>query len=154
MATQTGVADRMFRALAEAGINILAITTSQIKISVLVKREQAMQALRAVHSEFELEKPPSERASFGEKHVTPKNQSPVDIVARLQRMENLTIENVELDESQGRVTISQVPDKPGIAAAVFEAVAAQDIMVDMIVQGTGRDGSANLSFTVPQESVT
>ncbi|HEX2477517.1 MAG TPA: aspartate kinase, partial [Lacipirellulaceae bacterium] len=41
MATQTGVADRMFRALAEAGINIEAITTSEIKVSVLVKREQA-----------------------------------------------------------------------------------------------------------------
>jgi aspartate kinase len=154
MATQTGVADRMFRALAEAGINILAITTSQIKISALVKREQAMQALRAVHSEFELEKPPGERATFGDKHTGPLAQSPVDIVARLQRMENLTIEHVQLDDSQGRITISQVPDKPGIAAEVFEAVAAEDIMVDMIVQGTGRDGLANLSFTVPKQSVT
>ena len=67
MATQTGVADRMFRALADEAINILAITTSQIKISVLVPREQAMKALRAVHSEFELEKPPGDRAAFGRK---------------------------------------------------------------------------------------
>ena len=49
MATQTGVADRMFRALADEGINIEAITTSEIKVSVLVKREQALAALRAVH---------------------------------------------------------------------------------------------------------
>ena len=58
MATQTGVADRMFRALADEGINIQAITTSEIKISVLVKREQALAALRAVHGEFELDQPP------------------------------------------------------------------------------------------------
>ena len=58
MATQTGVADRMFRALADAKINIEAITTSEIKISVLVKREQALAALRAVHSEFELDRKP------------------------------------------------------------------------------------------------
>ena len=49
MATQTGVAERMFRALADAGINILMITTSEIKISVLVARDQAPAALRTVH---------------------------------------------------------------------------------------------------------
>ena len=64
MATQTGVADRMFRALADAGINIQAITTSEIKISVLVKREQALAALRAVHDEFELDKPPQDRVAL------------------------------------------------------------------------------------------
>ena len=40
----------MFWALADAKINIKAITTSEIKVSVLVKREQALAALRAVHS--------------------------------------------------------------------------------------------------------
>jgi aspartate kinase len=153
MATQTGVADRMFRALADEKINILAITTSQIKISALVRREQAMQALRAVHSEFELEKPPGDRAAFGNKPTAIPQPNPVDIVSRLQRMEDLTIETIQLDETQGRITIAQVPDKPGIAAEVFEAVAAEDIMVDMIVQGTGRNGEANLSFTVPKQSV-
>ena len=52
MATQTGVAERMFRALAERGINILMITTSEIKISVLVAREYALEALRTVHEAF------------------------------------------------------------------------------------------------------
>ncbi len=45
MATQSGVADRMFRALADEGINIEAITTSEIKISCLVKQEQGIEAL-------------------------------------------------------------------------------------------------------------
>jgi aspartate kinase len=153
MATQTGVADRMFRALAEEQINILAITTSQIKISALVRREHAMPALRAVHSEFELEKPPHDRSQFGAKVPASSSQSAVDVVARLQRMEDLTIEDVQLDETQGRVTISQVPDQPGIAAEVFEAVASEDIIVDMIVQGMSHQGEATLSFTVPRESV-
>jgi aspartate kinase len=153
MATQAGVADRMFRALAEAGINILAITTSQIKISVLVSRVQSLEALRAVHGEFELEKPPGDRSEFGAAPVKVERPSAVDIVARLQKMEELTIDNIRLDDSQARVTITQVPDKPGIAAAVFEAVASEEIMVDMIVQGTGHDGEAKLSFTVPHDSL-
>ena len=60
MAKQTGVAEKMFRALADAGINIQMITTSEIKISVLVSRDQSQQALRIVHQAFELEKPPAE----------------------------------------------------------------------------------------------
>ena len=42
MARQTGVADKMFRALADEGINIQMITTSEIKISVLVDRDSAL----------------------------------------------------------------------------------------------------------------
>ncbi len=58
MAKQTGVADKMFAALADAGINIQMITTSEIKISVLVERDQALNALRIVHRVFELDKEP------------------------------------------------------------------------------------------------
>jgi aspartate kinase len=153
MATQTGVADRMFRALAEAKVNIQAITTSQIKISCLVARAQGMEALRAVHDEFELEKPPQSRSSFGPAASKFDRPSPVDIVSRLQRMEELTIDGVKLDQTQGRVTVSKLPDRPGIAAALFEAVAAEGLLVDMIVQGAGRDGEATLSFTVPREAI-
>jgi aspartate kinase len=153
MATQTGVADRMFRALADAQVNIQAITTSQIKISCLVERAQGMAALRAVHDEFELEKPPGSRSNFGNGVKTVEPPSAVDIVSRLQRMEDLTIDDVKLDQSQGRVTIARLPDRPGIAAVLFEAIAAEGILVDMIVQGAGRDGVASLSFTVPRADV-
>jgi aspartate kinase len=153
MATQTGVADRMFRALADAQVNIQAITTSQIKISCLVERSQGMAALRAVHDEFELEKPPGSRSNFGNGVKTGAGSSPIDIVARLQRMEDLTIDDIRLDQTQGRVTISRLPDRPGIAAVLFEAVAAEGILVDMIVQGAGHDGIASLSFTVPRADV-
>jgi aspartate kinase len=43
-----------------------------------------------------------------------------------------------------------VPDRPGIAAAIFKAVAAEGIHVDMIVQNVSHDGRTDLSFTVPE----
>jgi aspartate kinase len=150
MARQTGVAERMFRALADAGVNIQMITTSEIKISVLVAREQAAAALRAVHQEFELDKAP---AIAAETQTVPKSgqSDAVAVVARLQKMEELAIDDIELDEAQARITVSGVSDQPGIAATIFEAVARGGIFVDMIVQSFGREGTAKLSFTVPQD---
>lgn len=153
MASQSGVADRMFRALAEENINIIAITTSDIKVSVLVTRERMTDALRAVHREFELDRPPQERAAFGEPTPPVKSADAVDVVDELQQMERLTIHGVELDTSQARATLTDVPDMPGIAANVFEAVAAEGIMVDMIVQSVGKEGHTNLSFTVAQKDL-
>ena len=150
MATQTGVAQQMFSALANEGVNILMITTSEIKISVLVASAQGLPALRTVHRTFHLEREP-ERLNPPVTQPKPAS-SAVDVVARLQRMEDLAIDDITLDESQARVTISGVPDSPGVAAKVFERVAAGGIFVDMIVQSCGLEGKANLSFTVPQSS--
>src|SRR5262249_58998955 len=58
MARQTGVAQKMFQALGDAKVNIETITTREIKISVLVSREQAAVALRAVHAAIGLDKEP------------------------------------------------------------------------------------------------
>ena len=55
MRSHTGVAHTMFRALAEAKININAITTSEIRISCLIARDQGEEALRAIHKAFGLE---------------------------------------------------------------------------------------------------
>jgi aspartate kinase len=150
MARQTGVAQKMFRALADAGVNILVITTSEIKISVLVARDQSQTALRIVHAAFDLAKEPAgingPRSAGPAAHAS----SEIEIVRRLQGMEDLTIDEVSLDESQGLVTIIDVPDRPGIAAGVFDEIAKAGVFVDMIVQSFGRDGQANISFTVPQ----
>jgi aspartate kinase len=157
MAKQTGVADKTFRALAEAGVNIQMITTSEIKISVLVSREESQKALRAVHQAFELDKPPIARAPFsGAKPEAPHGGTPEDVVARLQslNMEELTIDDITLDQAQARVTIRGVPDRPGIAARVFEEVAKAGIFVDMIVQNFDiQDGRVNLTFTVPADGL-
>ncbi len=54
-------------------------------------------------------------------------------------MEDLLIDDLALDESQARVTLSGVPDKPGVAAQIFEEIAGGGIVVDMIVQSVGRE---------------
>jgi aspartate kinase len=166
MARQTGVADKMFAVLGEAGINIQMITTSEIKISVLVDQDSALAGLRAVHQAFELEEEPvdsddtSESAPIGETpYVTPlKNRRDLsNLVERLQGvdMEELLLDDITLDEEQARITIAGVPDRPGVAASVFQGVADHGIFVDMIVQGSkGFQGQTALSFTVPAEQLT
>ena len=155
MARQTGVAEKMFRALADAGINIQMITTSEIKISVLVDRDQSQQALRIVHQAFALEKVPTTPIKPLERHTSATDAAAV--AERLQNisMEGLTIDDISLDPTQARVSISGVPNTPGIAAKVFEEIAAAGIFVDMIVQShPSTGGSAVLSFTVPQKQLT
>ncbi|MCL5103066.1 MAG: aspartate kinase [Armatimonadetes bacterium] len=56
MRSNPGYADKMFSALAADGINILSITTSEIRITCLIEREKVKQAVRALHKAFELEK--------------------------------------------------------------------------------------------------
>ncbi len=162
MARQTGVAQKMFRALADAGINIQMITTSEIKISVLVSREQAAEALRIVHHAFQLDQPLPETRPQMAMHTARNGEAAraeiaAAVVTRLQsmNMEELTIDDVSLDSSQARVTISGVPDKPGIAAKVFEDIASAGVFVDMIVQShPSVAGAATLSFTVPQNQLS
>jgi aspartate kinase len=151
MATQPGVAERMFRALAEKGINILMIATSEIKISVLVAREYAAEALRTVHQEFQLDQEPPAAARNGPSAPAQPNHN--EVVARMGKMEQLMIEEVRLDESQARVTVVGLPDIPGLAAQVFSEIAEAGVVLDMIVQNVGRQGHANISFTVPPKDL-
>jgi len=154
MADQSGVADRMFRALARKGINIGMITTGEIKISVLVDRDDAHEALRVVHREFELDRPPpAESVQEWDVEVHHFEAPAEEILARLQAMEDLTIDAIALDDAQARVTISHIPDRPGVAADCFDAIAGAGILVDMIVQSVGRDGHANLTFTVSRSDL-
>jgi len=54
------------------------------------------------------------------------------------------------DRNVAKVTLVEVPDKPGVAAAVFQPLADAGINVDMIVQNIGHGGATDLSFTIPQ----
>ncbi len=152
MATQTGVAETMFRTLAEKGINLLMITTSEIKISALVAREHGVEALRTVHEAFALSEEPQDDAGETAEMTGMGQQN--DDLARLHGMEDLIIDEISLDVSQARVTLSGVPDTPGLAAQVFDEIAEGGIVVDMIVQSIGREGHANLSFTMAKEDLS
>jgi aspartate kinase len=65
-------------------------------------------------------------------------------------MEDVVVTGVTHDRNQAKISILRVPDRPGIAAKVFGAVGAQNIVVDMIVQNISRDGHSDISFTVPR----
>ncbi len=65
-------------------------------------------------------------------------------------MEEPIISGVVTDTSESKVTIVAVPDRPGIAAALFEPLAAANVNVDMIVQNTSQDGTTDISFTMPK----
>jgi aspartate kinase len=54
------------------------------------------------------------------------------------------------DRNVAKVTLVEVPDRPGVAAHVFEPLAEAGINVDMIVQNVGHGGATDLSFTIPQ----
>jgi aspartate kinase len=58
MKSHSGVANKMFKALAEKGINIQVISTSEIKVSVLIQQDYLELAVRALHTAFDLEKAP------------------------------------------------------------------------------------------------
>ena len=65
-------------------------------------------------------------------------------------MEKVVVRGVAVDKDQAKIIVSNILDKPGSAAKVFRALADANIVVDMIVQNVGRNGIANLTFTVPQ----
>ena len=73
------------------------------------------------------------------------------LVRKATRMEQPIISGVAHDTSEGKLVIRRVPDKPGVAAQIFTALADANINVDMIVQNVSDDGTTDISFTLPTE---
>jgi len=65
-------------------------------------------------------------------------------------MEEVVVTGVTHDRNQAKISILRVPDRPGIAAQVFGAIAGKNIVVDMIVQNISQDGYTDMSFTLPR----
>ena len=65
-------------------------------------------------------------------------------------MEDPIISGVVTDVSEAKVTVVAVPDRPGISATLFEPLAAANVNVDMIVQNVSKDGTTDISFTMPK----
>ena len=82
------------------------------------------------------------------------NNNPGTIVKEeLASMEDVVVSGVALDKNQAKVVVSDLPDHPGTAAELFNALADAGISVDMIVQNIGREGKANMTFTVPRDAI-
>jgi aspartate kinase len=80
------------------------------------------------------------------------NNNPGTLVTKEdQDMEKVVVAGVAYDKNQAKLTVMHVPDKPGIAARLFNTIADANIVVDVIVQNVSADGlSADISFTVPK----
>ncbi|WP_309741512.1 aspartate kinase [Chamaesiphon sp. OTE_20_metabat_361] len=114
MIGRPGVAAKMFRILADAGINIQMISTSEIKISCTIASKDCDRAIAALCQQFEISTSANEN-----------NLAPVTAPA---------VRGVSLDLDRARLAILQVPDRPGMAAELFGILAANNISLDAIVQ--------------------
>lgn len=64
-------------------------------------------------------------------------------------MEKMLVSGVAADKNTARISLIGLSDKPGVAFLIFDALAKKGINVDMILQSIGRDGTKDISFTVP-----
>ena len=69
------------------------------------------------------------------------------------KMEQPVVSGIMCDKNQAKITLKEVPDQPGIAANIFEPLAAASISVDMIIQNVSEQGHTDLSFTVAREEL-
>jgi len=101
---------------------------------------QVMQA-RSIFVAKRFDIPIHVRSSFSQREGTMIQRS-------VKAMEDIVVSGVSLQRDEAKVTIRDVPDRPGMAAEIFRELAGKGINVDMIVQNVSREGSTDLSFTV------
>lgn len=133
------VAAKMFETLAEAGVNLLMISTSEVKVSCVVDAADCKRAVDSLCKAFDVDVADiSSSASASKPEEIPP---PVRAVA--------------LDLKQARLAVRHVPDRPGMAAKIFGLLAQQNISVDMIIQSQRCHNvngilTRDIAFTVPQ----
>lgn len=72
------------------------------------------------------------------------------IVKEDRSMEDVLIRGVSLSKNEAKLTVSGVPNRPGIAAAIFRTLSDKGVNVDMIIQNIGKSTATDISFTVPK----
>ena len=77
------------------------------------------------------------------------NREEGTIVKEDAKMEKMLVSGVAADKNTARISLIGLSDKPGVAFLIFDALAKKGINVDMILQSIGRDGTKDISFTVP-----
>ncbi|MGB3206909.1 MAG: aspartate kinase, partial [Crinalium sp.] len=119
MIGRPGVAAQMFATLADAGINIQMISTSEVKVSCVINNEDCDRAIATLCQTFDI------------------NTSPAQLTNKLKSnnaQSSPVVRGVALDLNQARLAILHVPDHPGMAAKLFGLLAKKNISVDMIIQ--------------------
>ncbi|MFN3926880.1 MAG: aspartate kinase [Pseudanabaenaceae cyanobacterium] len=119
---------QMFTALAQAKVNILMISTSEIKVSCTIKAGDQERAVQALKQTFGVEVICEQPACVTTAHAP--------------------VTGVALDQNRARIAVSHVPDRPGVAAHLVQALAHAGIGVDMIVQSQSQQDQNEIAFTV------
>jgi aspartate kinase len=97
----------------------------------------------------------SRSVEFAKNHGVPihvrssfNNNPGTMVVKEDEEMEGVVVSGVTYNKNEAKISIMRVPDRPGIAAKIFGAVAKDNIVVDMIIQNISQDGHTDISFTV------
>jgi aspartate kinase len=115
MIGRPGIAAKMFSTLAEAGINIEMISTSEVKVSCVIDDADGDRAIAALCRAFDI--------------------AETRIPAIAQHEETFPpVRGVALDNNQAQIAIRNVPDRPGMAARIFTLLAEHNISVGIIIQ--------------------
>jgi aspartate kinase len=123
---------QMFTALAEAGINIQMISTSEIKISCVIAASDGEAAIAAIQKTFD---------------VPVRSHQACDIISN-NDSDISPVRGVALDRNRARIAVQQIPDRPGMAAKILEQLVELNISLDMIVQSQSDRGVNEIAFTV------
>jgi aspartate kinase len=141
MIGRPGIAAKMFSTLAEAGVNIEMISTSEVKVSCVIDEQDCDRAISALCQNFEVD---------NSVIPSPTHATSITVTARPQ-----PVRGVALDKNQARIAIRHVPDLPGMAARIFGLLAHKNISVDTIIQSQrcriiNEIATRDIAFTVAQ----
>jgi len=108
---------------------------------------QVMQA-RSIEAASKFNIPIHVRSSFN-------NNEGTIIAKEVKAMEEVMVRGVTLNKNESKITICDVPDRPGMAAKIFDAIASENVIIDMIVQNISKtkEKTTDLSFTVMKEDL-
>ncbi len=116
------------------------------EILELASRGAQVMHTRAVEVAKKFNIPLHVRSSFSKKEGT-------IIMDKTPLIEEPVVRGITLDRNEAKVTLRSVPDKPGIAANVFNELACKNVNVDMIVQNVSHKKETDISFTVPERDL-
>lgn len=106
---------------------------------------QVMQA-RSIEVAKKFKIPLNVRSSFSQKEGT-------IICEEARAMEDILVSGVAVNKNEAKITICDVPDKPGVAAKIFNEIAQANINIDVIIQNVSHTGRTDISFTVDKAAL-
>lgn len=154
MIGRPGVAAQMFETLADAGVNIQMISTSEVKVSCAIDAADCDRAIQSLCTAFNVNcSPLKTSASDTQLSDTKLDYPPVSSSPHIPTAP--PVRGAALDLKQAQIAIRHVPDRPGMAAKIFRILADLNVSVDMIIQSQRCrliDGIAtrDIAFTVAQ----